>query len=39
MAFDDLVPNQPQVPPGFENVQLGFVETFFPPVDPAFQKP
>lgn len=41
VAFDDMEPIQPQTqgpPPGFENVQLGFVETYFPPMDPVFQQ-
>lgn len=38
-AFEDLAPNEALAPPPqFDNVQLGFVETFFPVVDPILQK-
>lgn len=39
--FDDLAPQQPlpEPPTHFENVQLGFVETFAPPVDPGLFLP
>lgn len=35
--FNDLAPQEPlpEPPVHFENMQLGFVETFIPPVDPS----
>jgi hypothetical protein len=36
--FDDLAPNPQKQIGGFENIHLGFVHTFTPPVAPAPQK-
>jgi hypothetical protein len=36
VPFDDLVPQPlPHMDQDLNNIQLGFVETFVPPVDPA----